>query len=98
MPIGPAKMPIMQHIGELRKRLWVILVVLAFGTAIAYPFSINYIIPFILAPVKDILGKGYTNLIVTGILDAMLVRFGVSLWAAAIVTSPVTIWQAMKFF
>ncbi|MDO8914958.1 MAG: twin-arginine translocase subunit TatC [Coriobacteriia bacterium] len=95
MPIGPGKMPLLGHIGELRRRLTIILAVLSVGTVAMYFFT-DPIYRFLLAPVWPILEGGKP--IAIGVLDPMTVRFGLSFWAAIVVTSPVLIWQIGGFF
>jgi len=36
MPIGPARMPLMDHLGELRRRLTIIVVSLAITAVVLY--------------------------------------------------------------
>jgi sec-independent protein translocase protein TatC len=95
MPIGPGKMPLLGHIGELRKRLTIILIVLSVGTVVMYFFT-DPIYRFLLAPVWPILEGAKP--IAIGVLDPMTVRFGLSFWAAIVVTSPILIWQVGGFF
>lgn len=95
MPIGPAKMPLLQHLGELRKRLTVVLAVLSVATVALY-FYTDPIIRFLLAPVWSIL-QGEKP-VVLGVLDAMTTRFSISLWSAVVLTSPVILWEVLAFF
>jgi len=94
MPIGPAKMPLLSHLGELRKRLAVIFAVLSVLT-IAFYFFTDPIYRFLLAPVWPILNGDKP--IAIGVLDPMTVRFGLSFWSAVVSSSPVIIWQVMAF-
>ncbi|MDO8963761.1 MAG: twin-arginine translocase subunit TatC [Coriobacteriia bacterium] len=95
MPIGPSRMPFLEHIGELRKRLTVIIGVLLVASVGLYFFT-PQIYKFIVAPVWPIL-KGQAPIAI-GVLDPMSVRFSLSLWAAVVVCSPVIVWQVMAFF
>lgn len=95
MPIGPGKMPLLRHIGELRKRITVIFAALSVGTAVMYFFT-DPIYRFLLAPVWPILQGAKP--IAIGVLDPMTVRFGLAFWSAIVVTSPVLIWQVGGFF
>lgn len=95
MPIGPAKMPLLSHIGELRKRVTIIFAVLSVGTVAMYFFT-DPVYRFLLAPVWPILEGGKP--IAIGVLDPMTVRFGLAFWSAIVVTSPVLIWQVGGFF
>jgi sec-independent protein translocase protein TatC len=95
MPIGPAKMPLMEHLGELRKRLFVVLVVVGLGAMVLYFFT-EPIYRFVVAPVWPIL-QGQKP-IATGWLQPMMVRFSLSIWSAVVVASPVIAWQTLAFF
>jgi sec-independent protein translocase protein TatC len=95
MPIGPAKMPLMEHLGELRKRLFVVLVVVGLGAVVLYFFT-EPVFTFLIAPVKQYLGNG--NPLALGLLDPMTVRFGLAFWTAIVISSPLIIWQTAAFF
>jgi sec-independent protein translocase protein TatC len=95
MPIGPARMPFLKHLDELRKRMFVVAGVLVVGTVVAYFFT-DPIYKFILAPVWSILKGGAP--IAIGVLDPMTVRFGLSFWSAVVIASPLIIWEIMAFF
>jgi sec-independent protein translocase protein TatC len=94
MPIGPAKMPLLSHLGELRKRLTIVFAVLGVLTVAAYFFT-DPIYRFLLAPVWPILNGDKP--IAIGVLDPMTVRFGLAFWSAVAVSSPLIIWQTMAF-
>jgi sec-independent protein translocase protein TatC len=88
-------MPLLGHIGELRRRLTIIFAVLSIGTVAMYFFT-DPVYRFLLAPVWPILEGGKP--IAIGVLDPMTVRFGLAFWSAIVVTSPVLIWQVGGFF
>ena len=56
MPIGPARMPLFDHLGELRRRLTII-VVSVLATAVIIYFATPTLIEFMLDPLRDILGE-----------------------------------------
>jgi len=85
----------MGHIGELRKRLTIIVVVLSVTTVAMYFFA-DPIYAFLIAPVKNALGD--RPVIALRVLDPMMVRFKVAIWAGVIIASPVLIWQVLSFF
>jgi sec-independent protein translocase protein TatC len=95
MPIGPARMPLLSHLNELRKRLTVIVAVLAVATVVAYLFT-PQVMQIIVAPVKQFLPQG-GKLYFLEPLEAFTVRFTLGFWAALFVTSPIWIWQLMAF-
>lgn len=95
MPIAPKKMPLLGHLGELRRRITIIFAAISVGTLAAYFFT-DPIYKFLLKPVWPIL-QG-SKPIAIGVLDPMTVRFGLAFWAAIVVTSPILIWQVGGFF
>ena len=92
-------MPFLQHIGELRKRL-VIVVFFIFGGAIAlYNWGWD-IYEILMRPVMPYLtSEAITDpFIATNPFELFAMRFKVALFAAAVVTSPIWIYQVMAFF
>ena len=63
MPIGPARMPLLDHLGELRMRLVRIVVVLIVAICVFY-FAAPTIVTFLIEPIRDSLainGDGEVN-------------------------------------
>lgn len=87
-------MPFLKHLDELRKRMMVVVAVLSVAVVGLYFFT-EPIYRFVVAPVWPIL-KG-NNPIAIGVLDPMTVKFGLSLWSAVIICSPLIAWQLMAF-
>jgi sec-independent protein translocase protein TatC len=88
-------MPFLSHLGELRKRMTVVVFVLAIGTAVMYFFT-PQVFQLLLAPVKEFLpnsGKTYF----LDPLEALSVRVQLAFWSALFITSPITVWQTMAF-
>lgn len=94
MPIGPARMPFMRHLDELRRRLTIVLAVLGVLTLGMYFYS-EPVYALLIAPVREIVGE---NAVVLRVFDAMMIRFKVGLFAAVIISSPLIVWQVMAFF
>jgi sec-independent protein translocase protein TatC len=94
MPIGPARMPFLKHLDELRKRAFVVFIAISVGTVVAYFFT-DKIFRFALAPVWPIL-KGQAPIAI-GVLDPMTVRFGLAFFSAIVLLSPLITWQIMAF-
>ena len=88
-------MPFLEHIGELRKRVTIVLAVLAVAVVGLY-FVTKPIYLFLMRPVWPILAGGKP--IAIGVLDPMTVRFGLAFWSAVVLTSPIILWQALAFF
>lgn len=100
MPIGPARMPLMDHLGELRMRLVRIVVVLLVGIVFFY-FATPTIAKFLLAPVTPFMptdADGNPMMNVFGAFEAFGVRLTISLWTALIACAPFTFWQILAFF
>ena len=100
MPIGPARMPLMDHLGELRMRLVRVIVCLLVAVCVFYLFT-NTVVQFLLAPVAEFMPKdesGAVTLNVLGAFDAFSVRITVALWTAIVATAPIILWQILAFF
>ena len=100
MAIGPARMSLMEHLGELRMRLVRVIVCLIAATCVFY-LSTGTVVQFLLAPVAEFMptdGNGDVMLNVLGAFDAFLVRITVALWTAVVATAPITLWQILAFF
>jgi sec-independent protein translocase protein TatC len=93
MPIGPARMAFLAHLGELRKRLTIIVVTLAVSTALMYFFTLD-IMNLLLLPIRPFLPASLSYL---EPLEAFSVRFVLGFWASIFLSSPIWIWQVMAF-
>ena len=100
MPIGPARMSLMEHLGELRMRLVRIVVVLLVSCLIFY-LATPTIAQFMLMPVAQYLPAnedGQVLLNVFGAFDAFGLRFQIAFWASLVATAPFILWQILAFF
>lgn len=100
MPIGPARMSLMEHLGELRMRLVRIVVVLLVACVVFY-LATPTIAQFLLMPVAQYLPTnedGQALLNVFGAFDAFALRFQISFWASLVATAPFILWQILAFF
>lgn len=100
MPIGPARMSLLDHLGELRMRLVRIVVCLIIAACVFY-LATPIITQLLLMPVSEFIPKdanGQAALNVFGAFDAFQVRFTLALWTAAVATAPVILWQLLAFF
>jgi sec-independent protein translocase protein TatC len=86
-------MAFLAHLGELRKRLTIIVFTLAIGTVLTYFFTVP-IMELLLAPIRQFLPDKLAYL---EPLEAFSVRFLLGFWAALFLTSPITLWQIMAF-
>ncbi len=101
MPIGPARMPLFDHLGELRMRLVRIVVCLAIAVVVFY-MATPIMGQFLLMPIAEFLpvdpASGMASLQAIDPFEAFSVRFEISLFAGLIATSPVILWQILAFF
>lgn len=100
MPVGPARMPLFDHLGELRMRLVRIIACLAIAVVILYLAS-ETLGHFLLQPIAEFLPQDANGMAATLALDpfeGFATRFKVSIWAAVVVCSPVILWQILAFF
>lgn len=96
MPVGPARMPLLDHLSELRRRLTIIVVCLLVTVCVLYVASPT-LIQILVDPIREYLpddGKLY----VTTALGGFTLRFKVSMFFSVIVCSPIIIFQALGFF
>lgn len=93
MPIGPARMPLLDHLGELRMRVVRIVVALFVGACVFY-MATPTIIDFLKAPIEQYTG----TLSAFDPFEGFGTRFKVSLWASLVATSPIVLWQILAFF
>lgn len=97
-------MPLMDHLGELRRRLTIIVASL-FATALVLYFATPTLIEFLMAPIEPYVPESLsdadgtaTGLYVTSPLGGFVIRFRVAIFTAFVVCSPIVIWEVLAFF
>lgn len=97
-------MPLMDHLGELRRRLTIILASL-FVTAIVLYFATPTLIDFLMTPVQPYIPASLsavddstTGLYVNSPLGGFSIRFRVAIFMAFCVCSPIVLWEVLAFF
>lgn len=93
-------MPLMDHLGELRRRLTIIVVSL-FVTAMILYFATPTLIEFLMHPVMPYLADaegGQADLYVFSPLGGFSIRFRVAIFMALAVCSPIVLWEILAFF
>ncbi len=95
MPIGPARMPLLDHLGELRRRLTIIVVSVIIGTVVMY-FAAPTIIDVLKDPIAPYVPNG--EFYVTSSLGGFALRFGIALKVAVVMCTPMIVWQILAFF
>lgn len=101
MPIGPARMPLFDHLGELRMRLVRIVACLAVALCVFY-LAAPAMGQFLLAPITPYIPvdpeTGWAEMVALDPFEAFAVRFEIALFFGVIATSPVILWQFLAFF
>ena len=100
MPVGAARMPLFDHIGELRMRLVRIVAALGVAVVIFYLASPT-LAHFLTIPIAEFLPHNEDGLAIFSFIDpfeAFMVRFEISAYAALVACMPLIIWQIMAFF
>ena len=100
MPIGPARMPLFDHLGELRMRLVRIVACLAVAVVVFY-MATPTIGQFLLMPIAEFLptnAEGFVQTIAIDPFEAFSTRFKISIWVSIVATAPVILWQILAFF
>ncbi len=100
MPIGPARMPLMEHLGELRMRLVRIVVVLLVAVCVFY-LAAGTMGQFLLLPIAEFLPQsedGTVDLFFLNAFDPFTVKFKIAFWMSVMATSPIILWQLLAFF
>ncbi len=95
MPIGPARMPLLDHLGELRRRLTIVIVTIAIVTVVMY-FATPTVIDVLTDPIKPYVPEGKFYLGTA--LGGFSVRFGIAVKIAAVMCVPMIVWQILAFF
>ena len=100
MPIGPARMPLMEHLGELRMRL-VRIAVYLFVLIIFMYFASDTVGKFLLEPVREFIVNpdgSPADLAFFGALDGFTVKFKIAFWSSIVAGAPFILWQILAFF
>ena len=95
MPIGPARMPIMDHLGELRRRLTIIVVAVVVCALVVY-FATPTLIELMIGQIEEAMSGA--QLVVTTVLGGFTIRFKVALFFSVIICCPIIIWEVLAFF
>ncbi len=99
-PSPGGQMPVLEHLGELRRRVFVCVIAIGIGAVIAFAFS-NQIIKFLVEYYTDAT-RGQTELprkalVFTGPADAFLTRLKVATYGGVILALPVWLYELWRF-
>ena len=99
MSIGPARMPLMDHLGELRMRIVRILVTLIVCILVFYAAAPT-IGQFLLLPIKDFLPQDENGMQLFALtpFESFGTRFKIAFWSSVVASSPMILWQLLAFF
>ncbi len=95
MPIGPKKMPFLDHLAELRHRIIAIVITIGVGAMVMYIFTPT-IIGWLFAPISPYLKEN--SIFLLGPFEAFTFRFKIATYAAVVLTSPIWLYQVLAFF
>jgi len=95
MPIGPARMPLFDHLGELRRRLTIVIVSVIIATVVMY-FATPTIVAVLTDPIEPYLSG--QDFVVTTSLGGFSIKFGIAIKVAAVMCTPMIVWQILAFF
>ncbi|MDO4848476.1 MAG: twin-arginine translocase subunit TatC [Coriobacteriia bacterium] len=95
MPIGPARMPLFDHLGELRRRVTIIVVSVLVAAVVVY-FATPALIDLMVDQIREAMRGG--QLTVMTALGGFTIRFKVACFFAVIICTPIIIWELMAFF
>ena len=88
-------MPLFDHLGELRRRITIVVVSLIACTLVMY-FATPTIISILQDPIREYLPSG--GYVVTGALNGFTTRFSVAFKTAIVICTPLITWQILGFF
>jgi len=86
----------LEHIGELRRRVFIIIVAVLLGTAVSFVFF-EEIIEFLVKPARDLNLATGGDLIYTEVTELLTTAIKVSLMGGLVLASPVILYQVVMF-
>jgi len=91
-----ARMPVLEHLAELRRRIFVSLIAVTAGAIIVFFFS-NQIIAFLVTYYRDATHGKRNALVFTGPADAFLTRLKVATYGGIALALPVWLYELWRF-
>ena len=89
-------MSVLEHLGELRRRLFISLLAVLVGAVVAFVFS-KEIISFLVTFYRDATGGKRHALIFTGPLDGFVTRLKIATYGGIVLALPVWLYQLWRF-
>ena len=93
--LNETKMPFTAHLEELRRRLVICMIAVAFGFGVCYYFSKD-LFAILMLPLLDVLPEG-AQLVYTGLPEAFFTYLKVGLWGGILLSLPVIFHQLWGF-
>ncbi len=90
------QLTLLQHLGELRKRLFISVLALLAGSAISFAFF-KQIIEFLVRPARDLGGDAGAQLIYIEVTELLTTSVKVSFVGGFILASPVILYHLIMF-
>ncbi|MDQ3896926.1 MAG: twin-arginine translocase subunit TatC [Actinomycetota bacterium] len=88
------RMPLVEHLAELRRRLIISVLALAGGAVIGF-ILYNHILNFLITPYREVTHKD--QFVFFDPLEAFATRLKVAAWSGVFIASPVVLWQLWRF-
>lgn len=89
-------MPLMDHLGELRRRLTIVIVSVLLTAVVVY-FATPTLIDLMMEPIRAVMPTD-ADLMVFTTLGGFTIRFKVAMFFGVIMCTPIILWEAMGFF
>jgi sec-independent protein translocase protein TatC len=86
---------LVEHLDELRSRIFISLIALVIGTIIAFAFQ-HKLLHWLSQPLPP--AKRKQGLLTLGVAEPFLVTFKICIWAGLALAFPVVLWQLWGFF
>ena len=91
-----ARMPMLDHLGELRNRIIVSFVAVLIGATIAFVFS-NDVIEFLVTFYQRALGNDHAKLVNLSPVDGFVIRLKVATYGGIVLALPVWLYELWRF-
>src|SRR3954466_5093014 len=91
-----ARMPMLDHLSELRNRIIVSIAAVAIGGVIAFVFS-NQIITFLISFYRDALNNQHAKLVNLSPVDGFVIRLKVATYGGIVLALPIWLYELWRF-
>ncbi len=91
-----ARMPMLEHLGELRNRIMISIVAVGIGAVIAFVFS-NDIIEFLISFYRSALHNDKAKLVNLSPVDGFVIRLKVATYGGIVLALPIWLYELWRF-